>query len=163
MRIIRKLIFVITVLLFFLLGISLSDKQYLSESIVGISIASEDQLILSQICNLIERSGCTDITSLFVMLDDAEIDMEISLNKQYFDANCCDMGHIPDGVYDTIVIVPRENGCAERLFLVQLKSLNHRFGRMSAPISFNVQKCYLSFLSFIGKAEKIALDFIAQF
>lgn len=163
MKIFRRLFFILAVVFFFLLGISAADKEYLSDSVVGICIMTEDQTLSAQVCDLIERSCCTDIQEVQQFLENSEFDLEISRSKRYFDADLFEMGQIPDGVYDTIVIDPGENCCSEMVFLKQLSPMSYRFDKMNVPVASAVQKYYISFLSVIGRAEKFALDLAKRF
>lgn len=163
MKIFRRLFFLVAVVFFFLLGISAADKEYLYSGVVGICISSEDQDLPTQICDYIAQSCFADSQALYQQLKASQYGFGISRGKRYFDAASFGMGHIPDGVYDTIVIDQGGEGCSEAVFLIQLKPLNHRFIKTTAPVASVVQEYYISFLSVIGKAEKLVIEFAEHF
>ncbi len=160
MKIFRRLFCILAVLFFFILGISVADKEYFSGSVVGICILTEDRDSVVQLCDFIEQVHCTDIHELCQEIGNSEFRATVSYSKRYYDADVSVMGHIPAGVYDTVVIDLGGNGSTEIVYLKQLKPVAHRFWKTDIPVAASVQNYYISFLSFIGKAEKLTLDFL---
>ena len=163
MKVFRRLFNLIIVLFFFLLGISAADKQYLSQSVVGICINTEDRVLQEQLHEFILDLCCTDIHDLYARLSDAGFDANLKITKRFFDENTADMGCFPCGIYDTIVIDLGDHHDAQRVYFKQLRPLSHRFGTIDVPFLSNVQSGYIGFLSLIGKTEKCVFDLFDWF
>lgn len=165
MRIFRVITVFLAVAFFFLLGIGFADKEYLSENVVGIRIYADDPQIIEYLYDLLGKLQCTDARQLCRMLCDEKIYAYLSPEKQYFDVNNCVMGHFPYAAYDTIIIDLSERDPIEASYLKLVGSLPKRFGCTQSPFTTNIQEYYVSFLSYLGKAEKFTatkfLDFLS--
>ncbi len=159
----KRLFFVFAILFAFLLGISAADKECLSSSVVGICILTENPDLSAQLWEFIEQTNFADISDLYQHVKDRDFDATVSCSKRFFNADALDMGHFPDGVYDTIIIDLGGNNSSEMVYLKQLKPMARRFKETNDPVAASVQKYYISFLSLIGKTEKLALDFTGNF
>jgi len=157
MKTIRILFCVLTILFFFLLGVSIADKEYLSNSVVGICILGDDQ----EIRTLIDKSSCTDAAALICEIEDSGLSLELRLEKRYLNDDIAVMGCFPDAVYDTIIIDAHGDG--KTVYLKQIDPVCHRFDKTELPIAAFVQNYYIAFLDLLGKAEKLTMDYLGGF
>lgn len=158
MKTIRLIFCVLTVLFFFLLGIGIADKEYLSQSVVGICILSDDQEFIQQFRELIEKTSWANATELYREIEHSDLSLELKREKMYFCDEIAVMGHFPDSVYDTIIIDARGND--QTVYLKQIDPVSHRFGKMQLPIKASVQRYYIAFLSALGKAERFTMGYL---
>lgn len=161
MKLLRTLFGISAVLFFFLLGISIADKEYLSQSVVGICILADDQEMARQLREYIDQFCCTDAAELCREIENSGFPLELRREKMYVDGDRSETECFPDGVYDTIVIDCR--GSNGTVYLKQIDPVSHRFFKTDIPVAASVQDHYIAFLSLLGKAEKITIDYLGCF
>ena len=163
MKIIRVLFSISMMLFFFLLGVSFADKAYLSKSVIGVCIVTDDMDRAASVCDFIEKRSYSDINDLYQQILSTGIDADIFIKKRFFNENICLMGHFPDAVYDTLVIDLADNGREEYLYLKQIASARNLMFNTDMPFAELLQVGYRAFLSFIGKTEKYIIDVLQVF
>lgn len=158
MKLLRTLWCIITVTFFFILGISIADKKYLSESVLGIWVIADDQTQIQQVSDYILQLQCEDAEDLYQQVNNCGLSADVQILYTYFDASmdgsCC----IPAGVYTTIRIIFDGHNAAENKYFKQIKPLEIPFEPIEIPGAAFIQKHYIGFLSGIGMAEKLIRD-----
>ena len=161
MKIVRILFCVSTVLFFFLLGVSIADKEYLSKGVIGICILSEDQALAQQLWELVDSTSCADAAELCRQLEDSGFSVKLKQEKMYVYDEIAVMGSFPDAVYDTIIIDAQ--GKDQTIYLKQMEPVSYRFEKTQLPIIGCVQRYYIAFLSVLGRREKLTMDYLGGF
>ena len=160
MKVFQRTCCIILLGFFFLLGISAADKEYLFDSIVGICVSSNDRELFDQLRDSVEQAQCADIFELYQYIVEIFPCAKVSCGKRYYDETDINQDYVPAGVYNTIFVDINGNGDTESAFLKQIIPLSGCFLESKFISVSYVQKYYISFLSVLGKAEKLALELL---
>lgn len=154
MRFLFKCTFVITLFIF---GISLADKQHLSNNVIVVQIADNvtnettrqiDELIQSQ-QELTAQNLCRKLS---------ELGIDARCGSEYFDSTVTASYSIPAGVYDTVYI-GIDNAAEPYIQLIATGQIGKNFQSVQNHAARLFQKGYVFFLSLLGYFEKIALNY----
>ena len=153
MKLFRLIFSFIIISLFFVLGISFADKEYLSKNVIGVRIFADDQQSITDVNELLTQLQCSDADELCRMLDSHGILAYLSPTKEYFDDTCA-AGHFPYAAYDTIVIDLGECDQIKASYLKKLGAVPGRFECAHGIFATKVQEYYMGFLSYLGKIQE---------
>ena len=148
-----KCIFVVCL---FMLGVSVADKECLKESIIGVQVVGTENE------DLINHISCMDVDSaedFCQKIKAYDADLEVYVDLQYFEASAQGNILIPGGMYETVFVNLDSGLKTVSSFTISIAHVNTRFYASDEPIITYVQNSYVSFLSFLGTAEKMVINF----
>lgn len=156
MKLVRFFSKCILVVCLFVLGVSAADKEYLRESIIRV------QIIGSGCEDLKDYFRCIDVNSAEELCQKVKAyntDLDVYIKQEYFEASIQDDILLPGGMYTTVFVKMDSGQMPVGCFTKSIAPVNTRFYIEEEPIMAYVQNSYVSFLSFLGMAEKLVINF----
>ena len=156
MKLLRRLCYILLVLIFFFAGVCIADKQYFKENVVGICIVAgqNDSASVQALCDYVEQLQYADAADLCRQIQSTDFSGQVMCKKQYFETCVTENGVIPAGVYDSVCILL--TGDSERAAVYSTLT-GDRFAMPDEPVTLILQNSYVSVLSLIGKLDRLML------
>ena len=158
MNMIRRFFSCLLVVILFLFGMLIADKQYIDTQVIGFQYSDQlEGLMLDQIQNLIRTGEFSDKDMLIDMINNTA---DYDVVQVCYDEIKLDGKIVPAGVYDTINVNQSEGSESKQILLCS-RALSDRFQIDKCGWQAVLQRAYLWLLSLIGKIEIFLIKFFS--